>query len=364
MAENEQTGPVQTVLGVIVPGDLGATLTHEHVLSDLSTIEVPPAEASAREFFHRPFAAEMAGYVTFYRQSNADNLRLDDVETATAELALYRAHGGRSLVEASSVGLSRDPRGLAQVSKATGVNIVMGSSFYVDISHPADMDDRSEEDLAEEIARDITEGVGATGIRAGIIGEVGCSWPLKANERKVLRASAAAQRATGASILIHPGRDERSPDEIITVLGEAGGDLNRTIIGHLERTVTDKEVLLRIAASGCYLEWDHFGFERSHYPPNPRVRMLNDADRMDLIEFVTSRGYGDKVVIAHDVASKQKLTRYGGPVYFYILRHIVPRMRERGFQEEDIDRLLVHNPAAVLTMAEPQGCGRQAPQSP
>ena len=61
------------------------------------------------------------------------------------------------------------------------------------------------------------------------------------------------------------------------------------------------------------MEWDHFGFERSHYRPNPTVRLLNDADRMDLIEFVTSEGYGDKVVIAHDVASKQKLTRYGGP---------------------------------------------------
>ena len=73
-------------------------------------------------------------------------------------------------------------------------------------AHPPNMDDISEDDIFEEIVRDITVGVGSTGIRAGIIGEVGCSYPLSDNERKALRASARAQRATGAAILIHPGR--------------------------------------------------------------------------------------------------------------------------------------------------------------
>ena len=134
----------------------------------------------------------------------------------------------------------------------------MGSSYYVKEAHPPDMDDISEDAIFEEIVRDITVGVGSTGIRAGIIGEVGCSYPLSDNERKVLRASARAQRATGAAILIHPGRDEPSPEEIIGVIVDAGGDPGRTIIGHLDRTVMDREVLLRIAEAGCYLEWDHF----------------------------------------------------------------------------------------------------------
>ena len=105
-----------------------------------------------------------------------------------------------------------------------------------------------------------------TNIRAGIIGEIGCTWPLTDNERKVLRASARAQQETGAAILIHPGRDEAAPQEIVEVLSEAGADIERTIIGHLDRTITDLDILLKLADSGCYLEWDLFGNESSHYP--------------------------------------------------------------------------------------------------
>ena len=54
----------------------------------------------------------------------------------------------------------------------------MGAGFYVDAVHPTDMAQRSVEDLAREISADITEGVGGSGIQAGIIGEMGCTWPL------------------------------------------------------------------------------------------------------------------------------------------------------------------------------------------
>ena len=346
---------VQTVLGPIAPEQLGPTMAHEHILSDLSPLERPPEEVGANDLFEAPVSIENIGYLNWYYRPNADNLKLNDIATAIDELALYRQHGGGAIVEASSIGLSRDPVGLAHVAKATGVHVVMGSSYYVDASHPPGMDARSEDDIAAEIVRDITVGVGATGIRAGIIGEVGCSWPLTANERKVLRASARAQRDTGAAILIHPGRDEPSPEEILDVLEGAGGDLTRTIIGHLDRTVLDRNVLLRLAQRGIYLEWDHFGFERSWYPPNLKVDMPSNAGRMDYLAFMIAEGYGDKLVIAHDVASKVRLTKYGGHGYFYIIAFIVPRMRERGFSEEDIQRILVKNPAKVLTIEPKQG---------
>ena len=345
---------VQTVLGPVPPEQLGPTMTHEHILSDLSPLERPPEEPGARELFEAPVSIENIGYLNWYYRPNADNLKLNDIATAIEELALYRQHGGGAIVEASSLGLSRDPAGLARVSKAAGVHVVMGSSFYVDASHAADMDFRSEDDIAAEIVRDLTVGVGSIGIRAGIIGEVGCSWPLTPNERKVLRASARAQRDTGAAILIHPGRDESSPDEILDVLEDAGGDLTRTILGHLDRTVLDRAMLLRLARRGIYLEWDHFGFERSWYPPNLKVDMPSNAGRMDYLAFMIEAGYGEKLVIAHDIASKVRLSRYGGHGYRYVIAFIVPRMRERGFSEVDIQRILVTNPAAVLTFETKQ----------
>ena len=96
------------------------------------------------------------------------------------------------MVEVSSRGLGRDPAGLAQISGATGVHIIMGSSYYVDVAHPSDMDSRSESEIADEVFHDVVIGVGSSGVRSGIIGEVGCSWPLISNERKILRASATA----------------------------------------------------------------------------------------------------------------------------------------------------------------------------
>ena len=343
------------MLGLIEPEELGSTQTHEHILSDLSHIGGPPDDPFLRDLYYKPMQIDILGYMNYYQAANKDSLRLNDIDTAIEEVALYKKHGGGAIVEASSIGLSRDPEGLAKISQATGVHIVMGSSYYVKEAHPPNMDDISEDDIYKEIVRDITVGVGSTGVRSGIIGEVGCSYPLSDNERKVLRASAGAQQATGAAILIHPGRDEPSPEEIITVIADAGGDLNRTIIGHLERTVVDRQVLLRIAEAGCYLEWDHFSSGLPYYPPNPRIDMLNDAGRMDVITFMIEHGFGHKIVVSQDVAAKHRLTKYGGPGYFYILKQVVPWMKIRGFSYEDIDRLLVLNPASVLKMVEPLG---------
>jgi phosphotriesterase-related protein len=354
MVNSNLVGKVQTVQGVMEPEQLGVTLTHEHLLMDFSVIlGPPPAEATAKAHYYQPLTLENLGLTRFYSLGNLDNCRLLDISTAIDEVNLYKQHGGQSLVDATSIGLSRDPKGLARISRATGVNIVMGASFYVAMAHPENMDNASEDELVERIVRDVTEGVDGSQVKSGIIGEIGCSWPLTNNERKVLRASARAQRITGAPILVHPGRDETAPLEIMEILSEAGGDLDHTIMGHLDRTVFLHSTLTLIAEGGCYLEWDMFGRERSYYQGNPRVNMPNDAKRMDDIAWVISQGYGNKVVVSHDIGFKQELTKYGGYGYHYILANIVPRMRARGYTEESIHHILVDNPQRVLAFRAP-----------
>ncbi len=163
------------------------------------------------------------------------------------------------------------------------------------------------------------------------------------------------QQLTGAPLLIHPGRDERAPLEIIEILDEVGGDLGRTIMGHIDRTILNRPLLKRVAESGCYLEWDLFGREVSYYPPEPSIDMPSDATRIDDIAWIASDGYGDRVVVAQDICSKDRLLKYGGHGYFYVLAHIVPRMRARGFNEAAIRQVVVGNPAAALTFAEAEG---------
>ena len=360
MIGQSPVGKVQTVLGPIDPDELGVTLTHEHLLIDIAGIASAPAEAgapaeaSAKGIYHMPYSLEIAVYVGPYSVSNRDNSMLRDVSTAIEEAMLYRQHGGHSLVDATSIGIGRDPVGLARISRATGLNIVMGASYYVHSSHPPDMDSRSEDDLVEQIVRDVMEGVDGTGIKSGIIGEVGCYWPLRDNERKVLRASGRAQRITGAPVLIHPGIDERAPFEVLDILSDAGADVGKVIIGHIERTLFEPRDFKRLAESGCYIEWDFFGFEQSYRRAHPDKAMPNDATRMDHIAWLSSEGYGDKIVVAHDICSKAKLFKYGGHGYFYLLAHIVPRMRARGFSEDLVRNLLVENPKRALTFSEPR----------
>ena len=350
----KQVGKVQTVLDVIEPDDLGVTLTHEHLLVDLRPIHPAPQEASARALYYEQLSQSNIGYVRHYEMNNLDNTLLSDIDTAIKEAELYKRNGGGAVVDATSIGIARDPAGLARISRATGLHIIMGASYYVDGAHPDYMSDRSEEDLVEEIVSDVTQGVGPHRVKSGIIGEVGCSWPLTDNERKVVRASARAQRITGAPVLIHPGRDEVAPLEIIEILSESGGDLGKTIMGHLDRTVFEHSTLSKIAESGCYLEWDLFGREISSYPMNPKVHMPSDKKRIEDIAWISSEGYGDKVVIAQDICSKDRLVKYGGHGYAYVPSQIAPRMRSQGYSEEAVHKILVDNPAAALTFTTPE----------
>ena len=65
--------------------------------------------------------------------------------------------------------------------------------------------------------------------------------------------------------MIHPGRDEASPSQILDVLEAAGADISHTVMSHLDRTILDGKKLLEFAWRGCYLEYDLFGIECSHY---------------------------------------------------------------------------------------------------
>ena len=242
----------------------------------------PAQDSPSEELADAPITLENLGWIRRNYYSNRANIQLMDLDTTIEEVGRYRDVGGGAIVDATTMGIGRNPDALVSISRESGVHIIMGSGFYVDTAHPEDMDQRSVDDLAREITSDIVDGVGDSGIRAGVIGEVGCTWPLTPNERKSLLAAAIAQRETGAAILIHPGRHPNAPPEILELLANSGADISRVIIGHLDRTVFEFGALQSIAASGCYLEWDLFGNEGSYYPL-AEIDMPSDAQRLDFI---------------------------------------------------------------------------------
>ena len=351
MGRASMVGRAQTVLGPIAAEDMGITLPHEHLLIDFTMMFKEPESEHERELARRPVSLDILGWVRRNFSSNLDNLRLLDEGVARDELLLYRGAGGRTLVDPTNRGLSRNPLALARVARATGLNIVMGSGYYVAASHPADMDGRTVDAIANEIVTDLTTGVGDTDVRAGFIGEIGTTWPWTANERKVVRAAVLAQRETGAPLMIHPGRHERLPLDIVDVIRREGADLRRTIMCHIERTIVDRAVLLELAATGVYLEYDLFGLETSYYPYNPAFDMPNDAERLRQILFLIEHGHVGQILMSHDIAYKHCLTRWGGYGYHHLLVSVIPSLRRKGADDGIIQTLLVDNPRRAFVFA-------------
>ena len=347
MPSSGKEGLVQTVLGLVPSTELGPTTTHEHLYIDFSFMYRPAQDSPRPELADEPIALENLGWIRRNYYSNHFNLTLMQTEETVNEVRKFKALGGGGIVDATSLGIGRNPEALAEISRETGVHVVMGSGHYVAAVHPEDMDARTAEDIAREIVGDIVDGVDGTGIKSGIIGEIGCTWPLAPNERKSLTAAAMAQRETGAAVLIHPGRNPDAPMEILNVLEQGGADLSRVIMGHLDRTIFEIDGLLTVAATGCYLEWDLFGNEGSYYPL-AEIDMPSDAQRLDLIKRMSDAGYADKVVMGQDICHKHRLVQYGGHGYGHILENIVPKMRRKGFSDDVVHAITVGNPARVL----------------
>ena len=343
-------GKAQTVLGPVAAADLGATITHEHLLMTMQHVSVEPADIDRRAAFHAPVTMETLGDLRYGGQPNKDNFGLADEPTAIDEVSHYKQAGGCTLVDATSIGIGRDPAALARIARASDLNIIMGSSYYVEQNYPpgCHMDTKSEDEIVDEIVGDIFAGAEETGVRAGLIGEVGCSWPLTANERKVLRASGRAQQLTGAPLMIHPGRHPDAPFEIINVLREVDTDLSRTIMCHIDRTIDREDTLKKLAETQCILEYDLFGSEHSYYPWTIPVDMPNDGGRLRWLAWLIAAGHGAQIVISHDICMKSLLVRYGGAGYAHILANVVPFMRRKGFAEENIRTILVDTPKRVL----------------
>ena len=340
-------GKAQTVLGPVDPESLGITLTHEHLLVDLNPGGSLPTPAGRKGRAIGPLRMEEMFYVARLRENRDDEI-LADEEEMIAEAMHFKRSGGMTMVDATTIGIGRDPLGLGHISRATGLHIIMGAGYYtMEVPQPG-LDSKSEDDITAEILRDIEEGFGWPPIRAGIIGEIASSWPRHPNEEKVLRAAVAAQKETGAPLLIHPGREPRAPLELMELIIQAGGDPSRTIMGHLDRTIFDYETLGELAQTGCYLEYDLFGQESSYYPYDTRVDMPNDATRIDHYIWLIERGYLDRLVVAHDICNKHRLRRYGGHGYAHLLEDVAPIMLRKGMTSEHLDAIFIHNPARIL----------------
>ena len=342
LTRDDMRGKAQTVLGLVDPAELGSTLMHEHLIWNLT----PPAQRGEK----LPQEIDLRKWwgLSSFTLRDARNTTQRDVAVATRAVAEVVAHGGRTVVELTIGGIQPDPEGLASVARDTGAHIVMGCGHYVhDYQDPAN-EARSVESFAKEMIAQVQQGAWGTGVRAGILGEIGCQWPWTDLEKRVLAGAVLAQQETGAALTIHPARHQDHPWMLVEFLRAHGADLRRTIIDHIDRTIFDDDRLFRLADSGVVLEWDLFGNESTYYPYSD-IDSPNDGKRIKDIRRVLDRGHRDQVVISHDICHVVRLSEWGGHGYAHIHRTVLPHMMKRGFSQAEIDMIMVGTPRRLLT---------------
>jgi phosphotriesterase-related protein len=354
---------VNTVLGPVPPAELGVVLPHEHLMIDTTCYYQPPSEASARALGEGRVEITNLGRLRRNLYAVRDNLILDDVDLAIDEVQEFRKRGGGTIVDLTLPDIGRDPIALQAISRITGLHVIMGCGHYVHHAHPEGLDDDTVESVAERLIGELTEGVGDGRVRPGIIGEIGTWDPLHPNEEKVLRAAARAQRKTGIAVTIHVHIAARKGGDVLVVLKDEGADLSRVVMGHLDipfgHLDTNFEEVLdyhrSLADRGCYIEYDTCGAEvfAPRSPVTPPFWTALDLTRAQAIAQLVDGGYGDRLLVSHDVFTKTQLLRYGGFGYAHILRDFQYRLAEVGVSEKAIRQLLIENPRRMLTPVEP-----------
>jgi len=308
---------VQTVLGAVDPGALGFTLPHEHTHIAL---------------WHVP------GRNDYWELSRDEPVILD-------ELRRFRDAGGRTLVDLTLDGVGRDPAWLARLSERTGLHVVMGCGWYRGMHYPpeARIDRRSADDLADELVREAAEGVRGTGVKPGIIGEIGTDKPwVSPAEERVHRAAARAARRTGLAITTHGVMSPVALDQL-RILEEEGADLSRVVVGHADSyPVLDH--LLELLRRGASVEFDFLGMS---FTPQERH---GEGRIVELVLELLGRGHAERLLLSQDVCHNAQLKRYDGNGYVYLAEAFLPRLRAAGVSEAEIETITVGNPRRVLSV--------------
>ncbi|HEX7835475.1 MAG TPA: hypothetical protein VF479_08420 [Pseudolysinimonas sp.] len=333
--------PIHTVLGPIDASNLGQTSIHEHLLSDLRLWAKTPTELPPEGVAMGP---ELTGYLRWNGLSVPENLVLEDVDLAVEELSHVAAAGGSAVVELTLEGMGRRLEELPSISRRSGVHILVGGGFYVEETMPEHVRTADVDTFAEILIDQLRNGIGGTGIRPAILGEVGTSWPITDAEWRSVRASARAGIETGTAVYTHQSFRGKGGADVLDVLLEEGMPADRVIIGHLDE-LWDEGYHREIARAGAVLAYDTFGTDG--YYGSAKRRSPSDAERLDMVEWLLSEGYGGQLVIGGDLWMQSHLHRNGGHGYDHLFRRIGPGIAAIG-GDALAEQVLIHTPRRLL----------------
>jgi phosphotriesterase-related protein len=301
---------VMTVLGPVNPDALGITDIHEHLIC------CPPPLQRERD----------------------PDLILDSEDKAAQELRWFGTSGGQTLVEWSTVDYGRDATILRRLSSTTGIQVIAVTGYLRGEYCAHLVTGKTVNQLVDLMVQEIYQGIKGTDIKAGVIKAGSGMNSIDAFEEKVLRAAARAQRETGAPIGTHTSGGTMGVEQVQILLQE-GAEPRKILIGHLDRNL-DWNYHLLVASMGVFLGYDNISKEE----------FAQDRTRIMFIRQLIQHGLGDHILLGCDLARRSYWPGYnGGPGMMYLLWRFVPWMRREGISAEDIERLLILNPARFLS---------------
>ncbi|MFL9872910.1 phosphotriesterase family protein [Paraburkholderia megapolitana] len=358
MEDNAKT--IMTVRGPISPEDAGLTLIHEHLVFDGSCFCFSGGEPGAPSFAGESVTMERLGALRRNVMCMADNGKVVDIDFLVEAALAFKERGGGTIVDVTLDEIGRNVVDLRTISEKSGLNIVAGMGHYVHYSHPKSLEEESLESIADRMLREVVEGVGDTGIRPGILGELGTSSTLHPNEEKVLRASARVSAQTGISMTLHMDPGGYIAPHVLDILEAEGADPRRVVFGHLDLSINRDDTasddpiwyIREVAKRGAYVALDTFGEENwyaSGLVSGQKALMLpSDDQRMRAVLRLLEEGFVNQTLISQDVCVKTSHVRYGGFGYGYILEYIAPQLRAYGVNDFEIDRMMSVNTRNVL----------------
>ncbi|MET8244256.1 phosphotriesterase [Streptomyces sp. NPDC005202] len=296
---------VRTVLGDIRPEELGVTDAHDHL---------------------------------FFRSRQLPGQELDDASAARAELAAFRAAGGTSVVQWTPYGLGRRAADLPLVSRAAGVHVVCATGLHQAAHYAPELLEELRGRLADVFVSELTQGIGTSGVRAGLVKVAGGFHALDAHARWTMTAAAEAHRATGAPVAVHLEMGTGALDVLDLLCGELGVPPYRVILGHLNRS-PDLVVQRQAAEAGCYLAFD--GPSRAHHATDWRMP--------DAVRALAEAGFGHRLLLGGDTVVAGARSVDGGPGMPYLLRRVRPRL-EAELGTDLVARILTANPGQAYAV--------------
>lgn len=313
---------IRTVTGDIVPDKLGVTQAHEHTI----ILSGPSSQINSA-------------------------LLLDSSEVAVQELSDFRSAGGSALVDAQPIGIERSPDLMRRISERSGVRIIATTGFHRDCFYPENHFFRSEtvDRLAKRLVDEIENGMidysdgSQTEIKAGLVKFSSEYHHVPPLAEKAAHAAAIAHLKTGVPILTHTEFGTCGLEQV-NIVQKHGVVPSSAILCHLDRN-PDRYLHRDIAQTGAFLVYDGIG--RTKYWP--------DSVIIDLILEMLQAGFVDQLMLAMDCATRSIWRHYGGgPGLDYLLKSFVPRLRQVGVSENDVEKMLVGNPARAFAFKTPK----------